>query len=152
MSQVTLYGDCVSGATILSNRFIDIYMGNANDAQIKIYLYLLRCIGGNMPVSVSIIADFFNYTEKDVLRALKYWEKQRLLKLTFSESKQLTEIQLLPIQSIASTTQTALQAVTVEPSTAERTDAKVFRLPEKPNYSKVSTINSYAWCVTPFQV
>lgn len=135
MSQVTLYGDCVSGATILSNRFIDIYMGNANDAQIKIYLYLLRCIGGNMPVSVSIIADFFNYTEKDVLRALKYWEKQRLLKLTFSESKQLTEIQLLPIQSIASTTQTALQAVTVEPSTAERTDAKVFRLPEKPNYS-----------------
>ena len=135
MSQVTLYGDCVSGATILSNRFIDIYMGNANDAQIKIYLYLLRCIGGNMPVSVSIIADFFNYTEKDVLRALKYWEKQRLLKLAFSESKQLTEIQLLPIQAIASTTQSALQAVTIEPSTEERTDAKVFRLPEKPNYS-----------------
>ncbi|MBQ7582413.1 MAG: DnaD domain protein [Lachnospiraceae bacterium] len=135
MSQVTLYGDCVSGATILSNRFIDIYMGNANDAQIKIYLYLLRCIGGNMPVSVSIIADFFNYTEKDVLRALKYWEKQRLLKLTFSDSKQLTEIQLLPIQAIASTTQTALQAVTVEPAAAERTEAKVFRLPEKPNYS-----------------
>ncbi|MBP5384404.1 MAG: DnaD domain protein [Lachnospiraceae bacterium] len=135
MSHVTLYGDCVSGATILSNRFIDVYMGNANDAQIKIYLYLLRCIGGNMPVSVSIIADFFNYTEKDVLRALKYWEKQRLLKLTFSESKQLTEIQLLPIQAIASSTQTAIHSVTVEPVTGERTDAKVFRLPEKPNYT-----------------
>src|SRR3954465_713958 len=23
--------------------------------------------------------------------------------------------------------------------------------PKKPSYSKVSTINSYAWCVTPFQ-
>ncbi|MBO4903156.1 MAG: DnaD domain protein [Lachnospiraceae bacterium] len=111
-------------------------MGNANDAQIKIYLYLLRCIGGNLPVSVSIIADFFNYTEKDVLRALKYWEKQRLLKLSFSDTKQLTEIQLLPIQAIASTDQSALSAVTIEPSTEERMDAKVFRLPEKPNYSK----------------
>ena len=135
MSQVTLYGDCVSGATVVSNRFIDIYMGNANDAQIKIYLYLLRCIDGNMPVSVSIIADFFNYTEKDVLRALKYWEKQHLLKLTFSQDKQLTEIQLLPIQSIASVQQNALQTVTVEPVAPERTEAKVFQLPAKPNYS-----------------
>lgn len=135
MSQVTLYGDCVSGATVVSNRFIDIYMGNANDAQIKIYLYLLRCIDGNMPISVSIIADFFNYTEKDVLRALKYWEKQRLLKLAFSQEKQLSEIQLLPIQSIVSVPQTSLQTVTVEPAEQERTEAKVFRLPEKPNYS-----------------
>ena len=135
MSQVTLYGDCVSGATVVSNRFIDIYMGNANDAQIKIYLYLLRCIDGNMPVSVSIIADFFNYTEKDVLRALKYWEKQHLLKLTFSQGKQLTEIQLLPIQSIASVQTNALQTVTVEPVAPERTEAKVFQLPAKPNYS-----------------
>ncbi len=135
MSQVTLYGDCVSGATVVSNRFIDIYMGNANDAQIKIYLYLLRCIDGNMPVSVSIIADFFNYTEKDVLRALKYWEKQRLLQLTFSDAKQLTEIKLLPIQSIASVTQPALQAVTIEPVAEERTEAKVFQLPAKPDYS-----------------
>ena len=134
MSQVTLYGDCVSGATVVSNRFIDIYMGNANDAQIKIYLYLLRCIDGNMPVSVSIIADFFNYTEKDVLRALKYWEKQHLLKLTFSQGKQLTEIQLLPIQSIASVQQ-ALQTVTIEPAVQERAEAKVFQLPAKPNYS-----------------
>lgn len=135
MSQVTLYGDCVSGATVVSNRFIDIYMGNANDAQIKIYLYLLRCIDGNMPVSVSIIADFFNYTEKDVLRALKYWEKQHLLKLTFSQGKQLTEIQLLPIQSIAYPQQAALQTVTVEPAVPERTEAKVFQLPAKPTYS-----------------
>ncbi len=135
MSQVTLYGDCVSGATVVSNRFIDIYMGNANDAQIKIYLYLLRCIDGNMPVSVSVIADFFNYTEKDVLRALKYWEKQRLLQLAFTQEKQLSEIQLLPILPVSSTAQTASQTVTVEAAGTERTEAEVFTLPAKPNYS-----------------
>src|SRR3954469_6382457 len=27
----------------------------------------------------------------------------------------------------------------------------MFITPKKPSYSKVSTINSYAWCVTPFQ-
>lgn len=135
MSQVTLCGDCVSGATLVSNRFIDIYMGNANDAQIKIYLYLLRSIGGNMPVSVSIIADFFNYTEKDVLRALKYWEKQNLLKLSFNEGKQLMGIRLLPISELAEVNRQSEQPLVIEASIDERRSAKVFKLPAKPNYS-----------------
>ncbi len=135
MGRVTLCGDCVGGATLLSNRFIDIFMGNANDAQIKIYLYLLRCIGGNIPVSVSNIADFFNYTEKDVLRALKYWDKQNLLKLTFSETKQLTGIQLLPISGIQPLQQNEAETVLVAPEEPKKTEAKVFRLPAKPNYS-----------------
>ncbi len=135
MSQVTLYGDCVSGATVVSNRFIDIYMGNANDAQIKIYLYLLRCIDGNIPVSVPLMADFFNYTEKDVLRALKYWEKQHLLKLAFTQEKQLSEIRLLPIMPASSSAQTVSQTVTVEAPGMERTEAQVYTLPAKQNYS-----------------
>ena len=135
MSQVTLCGDCVSGATVVSNRFIDIYMGNANDAQIKIYLYLLRSIGGNMPVSVSIIADFFNYTEKDVLRALKYWDKQKLLKLSFNESKQLTGIRLLPVSELSEVSRMPEETLVIETTTEERTEAKVFKLPAKPNYS-----------------
>lgn len=134
MNQVTLYGDCVSGATVVSNRFIDLYMGNANDAQIKIYLYLLRCIGGSMPVSIGAIADFFNYTEKDVLRALKYWEKQSLLKLSFNDQKQLLGIRLLPISAEVT------EEVPVEPDQQPIMETKVFKLPAKPNYSSEKLI------------
>lgn len=85
--------NCVEN-TVLSNRFIDEYMKDANDAQIKVYLYLLRMMGANLPTSVSEIADKFNHTEKDVMRALQYWEKMQLLSLDFDESKTLTGIHL----------------------------------------------------------
>lgn len=75
------------GVTVLSNLFIDEYMAEANDAQIKIYLYLLRMIGSNLPTDISEISDKFNYTEKDVEKALKYWEKKELIGLGFSENR-----------------------------------------------------------------
>ena len=75
MSRLTIYRDDYSDATIVSNQFIDEYMENANDAQIKVYLYLLRMMHANLPTSISDIADKFNHTEKDVVRALSYWEK-----------------------------------------------------------------------------
>ncbi|MBR6451366.1 MAG: DnaD domain protein [Lachnospiraceae bacterium] len=125
----------MSGATVLSNRFIDTYMGNANDAQIKIYLYLLRCIGGNLPVSVSAIADFFNYTEKDVLRALKYWEKQKLLKLSFTDAKQLTRIELLPIQAeSAHPVESSIQTIVPMQVSAEQTGTEKTLPQKKPEY------------------
>lgn len=85
--------NCVEN-TVLSNKFIDEYMKGANDAQIKVYLYLLRMMGANLPTSVSEIADKFNHTEKDVMRALQYWEDMQLLSLDFDESKTLTGIHL----------------------------------------------------------
>lgn len=73
------------------NIFIDQYIADANGEFVKVYLYLLRCMNSNSKsVSISDIADFFNHTEKDVLRALKYWEKQGVLSLSFDESKNLT--------------------------------------------------------------
>ena len=68
--------------TVLSNCFIDTYMADANDAQLKIYLYLLRMVNAGQNTSISDLADLFNYTEKDIIRALKYWEKKKLLKLS----------------------------------------------------------------------
>lgn len=75
------------GVTVLSNIFIDSYMCDANDAQIKIYLYLLRMIGANLPTDISEMADKFNYTEKDVEKSLKYWEKKGVLSLQYNGSK-----------------------------------------------------------------
>ena len=95
MSQLTIYQDSYINATILSNRFIDEYMTEANDAQLKIYLYLVRMMSANLQTSVADIADRFNYTEKDVLRAFKYWQKKKLLDLDMDESGVLVGVHLV---------------------------------------------------------
>ena len=91
MSHITLRGK-QNGYTQVSNSFIDEHMTSANEAQIKIYLYLLRCMGDNIPVSVSDIADRFNYMEKDILRALLYWDKTGLLSVEYDDQKNIVGI------------------------------------------------------------
>ena len=93
MSHITLKGR-PSGYTQVCNTFIDEHMTDANESQIKIYLYLLRCMGAGMGVSVSSIADRFNYMEKDILRALMYWDKQGLLSVEFDSDKNIVSIYL----------------------------------------------------------
>lgn len=99
MKSLTIYQDNFNDSTSVSNQFIDVYMKDANDAQIKIYLYLLRMMGSNLPTSISEIADKFNHTEKDVLRALKYWEKNKLLSLDYDTSKNIVGIHMRSLSS-----------------------------------------------------
>lgn len=94
MAPLTIYKDSDINSTVVSNLFIDEYMGEANDAQLKVYLYLLRMMNAQLATSVSDIADKFNHTEKDVVRALKYWEKQKLLTLDYDEDKNLVGIHI----------------------------------------------------------
>lgn len=99
MARLTIYKDNYVDSTVVSNRFIDEYMKDANDAQLKIYLYLIRMLNANQAISVSDIADKFNHTEKDVIRALKYWEKNKLLHLDYDEDKNLVGIHLLDLNA-----------------------------------------------------
>ena len=101
MSRFTIYQDNYTDSTVISNRFIDEYMQAANDAQLKVYLYLLRMMSASRSTSISDIADIFNYTEKDVMRALKYWEKNRLLTLDCDEHKNVTGIHLMDFSAPA---------------------------------------------------
>ncbi len=94
MARLALYKDNYIDSTVVSNCFIDEYMKDANDAQLKVYLYLIRMLNANQSISVSGIADKFNHTEKDVMRALKYWEKKELLNLDYDEDKNLVGIHL----------------------------------------------------------
>ncbi len=98
MARLTIYKDTQADSTVVSNLFIDEYMREANDAQVKIYLYLLRMMNAHQATSVSDIADKFNHTEKDVVRALKYWEKQQLLDLDFDQDKSLVGIHMHDLQ------------------------------------------------------
>jgi len=95
MAGFVVYQDSYIGATIVSNRFIDEYMTDANDAQLKVYLYLVRMLNAHLETSVSDIADRFNHTEKDVIRAFKYWEKKGLLTIEYDESGILTGVHLV---------------------------------------------------------
>ena len=94
MAPLTIYKDSDINSTVVSNLFIDEYMEAANDAQLKVYLYLLRMMNAQLATSVSDIADKFNHTEKDVVRALKYWEKLNLLSLNYDEDKNLVGIHI----------------------------------------------------------
>lgn len=112
MARLTIYKDNYVDSTVVSNIFIDQYMKDANDAQLKVYFYLIRMLNANQAISVSGIADKFNHTEKDVIRALKYWEKQQLLELEYDEDKNLIGIHLrdlnAPCGSSASAAQTTV--------------------------------------------
>lgn len=101
MSHLNLYGDSSHDATVISNRFFDEYMKDANDAQLKVYLYLLRIISANLQTSISDMADKFNHTEKDVIRALKYWEKVHLIQLDYDDQKNISGIHLMDLNKAA---------------------------------------------------
>lgn len=102
MNRVNIYRAATNDQTSIANLFIDEYMADANDAQLKIYLFLLRMMNANLPTSVTDIADKFNYTEKDVLRSLMYWESRQLLALDFDAAHNLSGIRVLSLENMLS--------------------------------------------------
>ena len=96
MANIKLHSDSPVSATSVSNTFIDEYMSDANGEFVKIYLYLLRLMNApQASFSISSIADKFEHTEKDVKRALAYWERMHLLQLEYDNDKNLTGIRML---------------------------------------------------------
>lgn len=117
MEGFILYGDERAEHTLVSNLFLDEYMPAANGEYVKIYLFLLRCLASaHSELSLTLIADRFDHTEGDILRALKYWEKMKLIKLEYDGSKSLSGIRLLNGSDRSGKTPVP-QALTPEPET-----------------------------------
>lgn len=95
MKDITLHTDSNTTATCVPNAFIDNFMADANGEFVKIYLYLLRCMNSAENFSISQMADKFEHTEKDIARALKYWEKMHILKLEYDADNHLSGICML---------------------------------------------------------
>jgi DnaD/phage-associated family protein len=113
MNKISLHAEGISDVTIIPNAFIDQFMPSANGAYVKVYLYLLRCFAGNCPeVSISSIADRLDNTEKDIIRALAYWEKLNLLTLTHNAQKDITAISLVTISNTQTNTLTTADSDT----------------------------------------
>ena len=99
MNTISLNTERKYSATVVPNLFIDRYMPSANGSYVKVYLYLLRCLSGaSKPFTLSTAADALDETEKDIIRALSYWEKNNVLSLT-KEADSLTGITLLDLNA-----------------------------------------------------
>ena len=87
MSGFILCKEKDGGHTLVPDFFVDNYMPEADGEYVKIYLYLLRCLkSGTQELSVSLIADRFDHTENYICRALRYWEKMKLLQLEYDSA------------------------------------------------------------------
>jgi DnaD/phage-associated family protein len=91
--------------TQVSNIFIDSYMPSAGGSYVKVYLYLLRhCNTINPDVfTIHAIADLFENTEADILRALRYWDKVGVLDIEYTSTDQIASITLMPMTRPAET-------------------------------------------------
>lgn len=95
MDSILLTSQNPINVTIVSNIFIDFYMPCAHGDYVKVYLYLLRCLNRETPFSITTLADCFGNTERDILNAIQYWEKQGLLKTDRKENGEIKEISLI---------------------------------------------------------
>ena len=86
MDKIILKNTLHHTTTILPNEFIDHYMIKADGEYVKIYLLILRLMNQNLPVQIDQLADTLELTQKDIIRALKYWEKEGLLELEDSSA------------------------------------------------------------------
>ena len=134
MSNIHLYTDSNSQLTSVSNIFIDEFMPEANGEFVKVYLYLLRCIGSNAQnCTISAIADLFMHTDKDVLRALKYWEKQGVLTLDYDTDNTVCGIHFADLNSNNTGKEVSVKEVKAVPQTkALSTNVKVVSKQEEP--------------------
>ena len=99
MNTLTIQGPPDAAVTVLSNDFLDNYMPKASGEFVKVYLYFLRYASDpGAGVSLASAADTFCMTENDVLRALKYWEREGLVALSY-EKGQLASIRLVSRES-----------------------------------------------------
>lgn len=144
MSKFSVYRDVDNGCTYVSNKFIDEYLADANAAQIKVFLYLLRMTG--QATSISDMADKFNYTEKDICRALKYWETKQLLGINYDMSGSVVGVQLYTSPT-SNNIATAIPAQTFVPVSVPFNNNIITAsttMPLPATERKLETVNEYA--------
>lgn len=129
MVQIQLHNDCPTTDTLISNRFIDDFMPQANGEFVKVYLYLLRCVQSHAyNFTISEIADKFNNTEMDVIRALRYWQKAGIVNLDEDPTGQICGIHMLsfdqenPINALDSVNNPSAASASIQTEVSQASD------------------------------
>ena len=93
-TKMKITSDLRQGITVIPNSFIDGYMSRANGEFVKVFLLLLRYCQAGTEFSLSLASDALECTEKDIQRAISYWERMQLLSVTPDQSGQPAAIRL----------------------------------------------------------
>ena len=156
---LTLNNDCLASVTAVPDLFLEQYMPAANGEFVKVYLYLLKMVKDHQQDStLSSMADFFSCTDNDIVRALKYWEKQGLLSLSYTAGENgPTGISFLPLvrkeeSGILPTPESAVSGPILS-APAAVPEEKPVRLPEptpaEPPRSEISTPAAFPSAAIP---
>jgi DnaD/phage-associated family protein len=103
-------------ATAVPNEFLDQYLPKADGDFVKIYLLLWRYYTAGRTISVTELADRLDDTERDILRGIRYWEKQQLLSCVTNEQGEITQIGFLQPENRRETSQNIKATRTSQPS------------------------------------
>lgn len=133
MDQILLCSNHIPLTTAIHNSFIQKYMLDANGSYVKVYLYLSMCLQHReRSLSISFLADRLENTEKDIIRALHYWEKRGLMSLqTDTSNGYITGIEMLDPDMLLS--EEDRQMMTDKPS--ETKDVVTETVNAEPDYS-----------------
>lgn len=94
--RISLHAACSRQVTVVSNTFIDRLLPDADGEYVKIYLCLLRELSNpSGSFSMEALADRLGHTERDIRKALSYWQERKLLRLEFDGAQNLVGVCLL---------------------------------------------------------
>ena len=115
---------------------------------VKIYIYLLKCVSENCSeLSISRIADAMENAEKDIIRALKYWQKKGILKLTFDEDNNLVSLQ---INSLVDTENEDFEADEIAVANVSKPTVKDFSAEEITAFSTQDDITQLIYIIQKY--
>ncbi len=73
-------------STVLEDIFIEDFMLNATELQLKVYILGLRHIKDSNSFDISLLAKLLNVEKKDVYNAYQYWEERGIIKISKKSS------------------------------------------------------------------
>lgn len=125
MSSLILSTESSEGYTSVSNIFISEYVPGANGEFVKVYLYLLHLMSlRSNNISISLLADTFNQTEADIMRALRYWDSLDVISLSFNgPGNGLSNIVLRDIKHTGQAANTMADPIAAESTSVNSTSS-----------------------------
>ena len=94
MGRVSINNGGSGVTTAVSNAFIESYMTDASDVQLKVYLYLLYAMNARISTNIPELSQRLHYSESEILLAIRYWENKQLIFMEFNAQGELEHLRV----------------------------------------------------------